>query len=56
MIGWLALRVIVAAVALGVGIHLARWRRRSRALWRAYDEAYGDPRATRASLRARREL
>ena len=56
MTGWLAVRVIVAVVALGVGIHLTRWRRRSRAAWRAYDEANGDPRPTRASLRAKREL
>ena len=49
----LGIKVIVALVALGVGIHLTRWRRRSRAQWRAYDEMYGDPRPTRASLRAK---
>ena len=56
MIGWLALRVVVAVVALGVGIHLTRWRRRSRAQWREYDAAHGDPLPTRASVRAKREL
>jgi hypothetical protein len=54
MTGWLAVRVIVGLVALGVGFHLTRWRRRSRAQWREYDEAYGDPRPTRASARAKR--
>ena len=54
--GWLALRLVVAAVALGVGVHLARWRRRSRADWHAYDEAHGDPQPTRASARAKSAL
>jgi hypothetical protein len=56
MIGWLALRVVVGLVALGTAIHLARWRRRSRAQWREYDEAHGDPQPTRASARAKRSL
>jgi hypothetical protein len=56
MTGWLAVRVIVGLVAFGVAIHLARWRRYSRAAWRAYDEQHGDPRPTRASLRAKRAL
>jgi hypothetical protein len=54
--GWLIVRLVVAAVAFGVGLHLARWRRRSRAQWRAYDQAHGAPFPTRASARARRAL
>jgi hypothetical protein len=56
VIGWLALRVVVAAFAFGVGVHLTRWRRRSRAQWREYDDQYGDPRPTQASLRAKLAL
>ena len=52
----MASRLIVAVVALGVSIYLARWRRRSRAEWKRYDaEHHGDDnplRATRAAQRA----
>ena len=54
----LAIKLIVAVVGLGVSIHLYLWRKRSRAEWRAYDDAHDqDPpmRKTRAASRARRE-
>ena len=56
MIGWLALRVLVGVAAVAVAVHLTRWRRRSRAKWREYDETHGDPRPTRASVRAKSAL
>jgi len=52
----MALKLVVAAVAIGIGIHFRRWRRRSRSEWREYDEQYGDPRPTRASVRAKSAL
>lgn len=54
----LAVKLVVAIVALGVSIHMYLWRRRSRAEWRAYDRAHeGDDKAyrpSRAASRARR--
>lgn len=55
--GWLEVRLIMAVAGLAVAIHLARWRRRSRAEWNAYDLAHDDDpplRHTGAALRARR--
>ena len=53
----LTYRLVVALVAIGVALSLARWRRRSREEWRAYDDAHGDDpvfRDSRAAARARR--
>jgi hypothetical protein len=54
--GWLGLRLAVAAVAIATSIYLARRRKRSRAEWRAYDEAHASDRPLRptgAASRAR---
>lgn len=52
---YLELKLIVLIVALGVSVYMWWWRRRSRAEWRAYDEAHPDDRPlqpTGASTRA----
>jgi high-affinity Fe2+/Pb2+ permease len=52
---YLELKLIVLIVALGVSVYMWWWRRRSRAEWRAYDEAHPDDpplKPTGASTRA----
>ena len=52
---YLELKLIVLIAALGVSVYMWWWRRRSRAEWRAYDEAHPEDRLepTGASTRAR---